>query len=152
MIEIPKYPTEETRLKAALETAKDLAAFDPHLGDPLEIARDIAEHCTRGDGYEMARQLEIYCGWDCDMGIADVLDGHDGRLMKAHYDHLRAWRELHRVEPPFADGAAVWTRHGKGVVLKVCPSRPMSYRVRVGEREEARVLQLWWDDVKGVES
>lgn len=79
MIQIPKHPNEETRMAAARETAKLLIEEAEVEGDADEIAADIAKHCRFGDGFQMAKDLER-AHWDCDMRIAEVLDGHSLRL------------------------------------------------------------------------
>ena len=98
MIPIPKHPNDETRLVAARTTAKALIEDAEVEGDVEEIAADVAKYCRYGDGYQMAKDLER-ARWDCDMRIAEVLDGHSHTVSRAHEEFLAGFQQEHGIEP-----------------------------------------------------
>ena len=152
MIKIPKAPNEESRLAAAKETAEALIEEAGVEGDIEDIAADVAKHCRYGDGYQMAKDLER-AHWDCDMRIAEVLDGHSRRLDRAHEQFLARFQQEHNIQPTLPIGAAVKTRHGMGIVDRIYEHRPMTYAVKLDGDEKAepptnRRTLLYFDEVE----
>lgn len=152
MIQIPKHPNEETRLAAARMTAELLIEEAGVEGDVEEIAADVAKHCRYGDGFQMAKDLER-AHWDCDMRIAEVLDGHSHRLDRAHEEFLVAFQKEHGIEPPLPVGTAVKTKRGNGIIDRIYEHRPMTYAIKMDEDEKAapptnRRTLLYFDEVE----
>lgn len=142
MIQIPKHPNEETRLIAARKTAKDLISDAGVEGDVEEIAADVAKHCRYGDGFQMAKDLER-AHWDCDMRIAEVLDGHSQNVDRAHEEFLAAFQKEHGIEPPLPIGTAVRTRRGTGIIDRIYEHRPMTYAIKMDDDAQAEAPTNW---------
>lgn len=123
-------------------------------GDIDDIAKDVAAHCRYGDGYQMAKDLER-AFWDCDMRIAEVLEGHSYRLDKAHEQFLTRFQQEHGVQPPFPIGTAVKTRRGTGIIDRIYEYRAMTYAVKMDDDEKAesptnRRSLFYFDEVEAV--
>ncbi len=152
MIKIPKHASDETRLIAARVIAVALKEDAEVDGDIEEIAADVAKHCRYGDGYQMARDLER-AHWDCDMRIAEVLDGYSREIDKVHEEYLRTFAKENAIEPPLPVGAKVKTSRGTGVIDSVFVYRPLSYTVKMDGDAQAeaptnRRSIHWFDDVE----
>ena len=151
---IPKHPSDETQLVAARVTAQALIDDAGVEGDLEELATDVAKHCRYGDGYQMAKDLER-AQWECDMRIAEVLDGHPFQVDRAHEAFLAKFQQAHGIQPPFPIGAAVKTRRGPGVIDRIYEHRPLTYAIKMdddaqGDPSNSRRTLLYFDEVEAV--
>ncbi len=135
----PKTATKEMR-RAAAERIIDRLGRSGHLTE-AERAPSVDDLAAVGerhmDGYQIAKRLDER-GWDCDLQMADELDGFvhelDAELRKAE----RAWFERVRPAPPFPDGTRVAFGRGEtGVIDRVSAHDPAKYAIKVDGDAEA---------------
>lgn len=104
------------------------------LGDAAEIANDIAKVWRSGmDGYQLAKALDERCYWDCDLSLAEDLDGF-GRLVDAEIKKAQqAWSERNNIQPAYADGDRVkylWGREPYiGRIAEICAYEVATYLI-----------------------
>lgn len=156
MISIPKYANEETRMRAARIIALQLIGEAGVEGDLGEVAADIAKHCKYGDGFQMAKDLER-AGWDCNLEIAEVLDGFGSVIDREHNKYLAQYAKDHSIEEPFPVGSLVNTCRGSGTITAIYEHRPLSYLVKIDGDARAEPptnarLILWFDEVTVINS
>ena len=104
------------------------------IGDGDEAVEDIlwvTRHNRQMDGYEIARDLERYKHWSCDMGIAETLDGFLSACCHELDAAVMQWANENPMEPPVAAGVLVQTPRGEGTIEEVSPYPPLSYLVLV---------------------
>lgn len=91
--------------------------------------------------------------WDCDIRMAEALDGHSYNLSRAHEQFLAIFQKDHNIQPPLPVGAAVKTRHGTGIIDQIYERRPMTYTIKMDSDVEAdehtnRRTLLYFDEVE----
>jgi hypothetical protein len=149
---IPKTANDEARLEAARIIAQRLID-EANVTDDLEvIAKDIAEHCRYGDGFQMAKDLES-AYWSCDTAMVEVLDDYSYQIEKAHEKYLKQYAIDNAIEPPLPVGARVKVSAGTGVITSIYEYRPLSYTVKMDGDEKAepptnRRSIIWFDQVE----
>lgn len=117
----PTRLTDEMRLAAALETAKEVKrdCFDLREEDTNELAVQIASQARHAhmDGYELAKQLDSRCGWSPDTVMVEALDNWSSNARRELEKAQKAWRDETNPQPAFNVGDRVKTNRGKtGVV------------------------------------
>jgi hypothetical protein len=115
MDERPKMLTTEMRLSAAKSVVIDLVRQE-HIEekDAEQSIKDIAKHAySHIDGYELAKKLDSYCGWDCNLEIAEALDGFSSYARSEIETAEKAWAERVNPMPPLPIGARVRLPHGE---------------------------------------
>jgi hypothetical protein len=143
----PRVPTDEMRRRVALQIAARLKDCGP----PDEVAADIirvTRHGWHQDGYQLARDLDRTCSWECDLGVAEELDNFSG-LCDLELDvAVRQWAVENPMEPPFPIGSLVKTpSQGVGTIVGVCQYSPASYRVRTPGLNEKSAWIIPFEDV-----
>lgn len=104
----PKY-SNEIALAAAKKLAAELAKEDLIESGTVEAsAQDIAKYARPyADGYEIARELEKFAWWECDLQIAETLDGWSS-IVRSHIEAAeKEWAERNNIQPPFPCGTRV---------------------------------------------
>lgn len=128
--------TSDMRLQAATELVEHMIKSGVIPDDDREIcAQDIAK-ATRYesyDGYKIARELENLHHWECDMQIAEELEGFSRLLDRIYSAAERQWDTENPRGPKFTDGTTVIWRGKPATVHGVYEHRPQCYRVRQGE-------------------
>jgi hypothetical protein len=136
----PKTATKEMHL-AASERTVDLLIKNHHL---TQAERDgsiesLAKACARHlDGYQLAKRLDDWHHWDCNLAMAEDLDNFsrylDDELRKAEL----AWFERTNPVPPFATGARIaFGRNKTGTIDGIYEYGPAKYSVKVDGDPEA---------------
>lgn len=112
----PTRLTDEMRLAAALETAKDVQrdCYDFRQDDVGEIAQNIASVARHAhmDGYELARALDDRCGWSPDSSVVEALDNWSSNARIELEKAQKAWREATNPQPDFKVGDRVKLKDG----------------------------------------
>jgi hypothetical protein len=140
------------KLFAAVRTATELAASGLiEMNMVEESAADIAKVASRHqDGYQIARALEDRCGWDCDLPIAEGLDGFGGLLDEEIRKACVSWVKDNDVQPPFPVGTRVSARWGgdiiTGTIGEIYAYGPAQYCIkRDGEKASSRAIANFED-------
>lgn len=112
----PTRLTDEMRLAAALETAKDLQrdCHDFRGEDINELAKQIASeaHHEHMDGYELAKRLDDHCYWQPDTMMVEALDNWSSNARRELDRAQKAWREATNPQPAFKVGDRVKLKDG----------------------------------------
>ena len=126
--------TKEMVLEAAKEIAEKLD------GD----SETIADHYRHPmDGYELARELDRYAGWDLTMPDVEELDCLSSIVSDLHRKAEKKWVEENDIQPPLPIG----TRIKQGVIDSVCNHSAARYRVKEnGCTETGRFLLIRFED------
>lgn len=131
----PTKLTKEMMMQAAREVAARLAKSGAMSGEDKEsLAEDIVSVAYPYiDGYELARKLEDWCGWHCDMQVAEVLDEFQFRAEQQHERAEKEWAERNNVQPPLPVGSRVKARWGRdeftGTITEICRNTAAKYVV-----------------------
>lgn len=104
------------------------------------------------DGYHLAKKLDSYANWDCDLIMAEELDGFSALLSSALKDAQREWVKRCVITPPFPVGTAVIARWGgediKGTIDEIPENGLAEYYVkRDGELGSTRAV-VRFEDVR----
>ncbi len=111
----PKF-TGEIALRAALATADDLIR-DGHVG--ATEREDAAEQIVNAalgpyaDGYSLAKHLDDTCYWDCNLEIANCLDGFSSHATAELRLAEKAWAERNWIIAPLPKGSRVKLKSGE---------------------------------------
>lgn len=127
--------TKEMRRQAACVIAARMIKLGL-IDDENESIEDIVEatqYAAFDDGYKIAKRLEDRHHWDCDMALAEELDGFSGELEKIHEAAEKQWAAENPHEPAFPAGAVVMWRGEPATVHGIYEYRPQCYRIRRGE-------------------
>lgn len=138
MSERPRRLTVEMRDRVARKVADALEARG--LTDSaVEAASDIAMHGDlHKDGYEIARDLERYCYWDCSLEIAEELNSFGDHAMGEIEAAEKAWFEADNPSPPLPIGARIKLRNGDaGEITGIYEYGTAKYLVKVDDDPHA---------------
>ena len=103
------------------------------------------------DGYELARALEDFHGWD---GITaedvETFDGLTSVINCALSDARKAWAEAYNIQPPHPIGSRLITAHGRhGVIVALYEREAATYEVKEdGCTWLGRTLLVKFEDAK----
>lgn len=132
---IPTRPKESDAAViryAAEQLAESLADEMPDC-DQADLQADLEQalRYERYDGYQLAKYLERYHGWDIDSHIVSCLDGW--HVHSAYQQFQRDWVKAYDVRPKLALGAAVTYQGVDGTIVRIdestgnyivsCPSK-----------------------------
>ena len=128
--------TKEMVFEAANEIAAKLD------GD----AETIAKHYRHPmDGYELARELDRYAGWDLTMPDVEELDCMSSIVSDLHRKAEKKWVDENDIQPPLPVG----TRITQGVIDSVCDQSAARYRVKEnGCTQAGRFLLIRFEDAR----
>lgn len=126
--------TKEMVIEAAKKIAEKLE------GD----AEAIAKHYRHPmDGYELARELDRYEGWDLTMPDVEELDCLSSIVSDLHRQAEKKWVRENDIQPPLPIG----TRIEHGVIHSVCDYSAAKYRVKEdGCTQDGRFLLIRFED------
>lgn len=136
----PKTATREMKHAAAERTVDSLISHG-HLA-PAERADSIESLAKVGerymDGYQIAKRLDDWSHWDCDLEMAEDLDSFPGHLDDELRKAEQAWFDRTQPQPPFPVGARIaFGRDSVGVIDSVYDHGPAKYAVKVDGDGEA---------------
>lgn len=123
-----------------------------------DAIRDIARHGARyphSDGYGLAKMLDEREGWDCNLDIAETLDGWSAACSEVIVQAQREWVAQHNIQPPLPVGSRVIARWGRedhpGTIDEVYAYGIAQYCVkRDGETTTSRMV-VNFEDVRAME-
>jgi hypothetical protein len=127
----PRTLTPEMRERIALQLADELVEqkfIDAE--DKQSSARDIAQQAggPYQDGYQIAKRLDTYCGWDCNLEIAQVLDAWSSYAYDEIKAAIKTWAEANNIQPPFPPGTHVrFAGNQTGIIDKIYEYGVASY-------------------------
>ena len=126
--------TDEMILKAAARIAEKLD------GDAATIAEHYRPYM---DGYELARALDRYAGWDLTMSDVEELDCMDSIVGQLQREAEKKWFEENNIQPPLPIGTVIT----KGVITGLCEHSPGKYLVKEnGCTQDGRHLLVNYED------
>jgi hypothetical protein len=97
-------------------------------------------HSRHLDGYQIAKRLDDGRGWDCDLQMAEDLDGLSYEIDRAIATAEKEWFERTKPQPPFPVGAQVAFGSGRattGTIDGIYEHGPAKYAVKVDGDAEA---------------
>lgn len=115
-----------------------------------ELADAIAKHGGRHmDGYQLAKRLDDH-GWDCDLPMAEALDGWWSSINREIDKAQKAWAERNDIQPPLPVGTRVTTNCGeKGTIDAIYTYGAAQYCVAIdGETRSGARLIVNFEDVR----
>ncbi len=110
-------------------------------GDAELYAKDIATHGnTWSDGYELAKALDDYCHWDCNLTIAEALDNFSHYASNEVAQAEKEWVERCSIQPPIPLGTRVKLLRGgeTGTLDEVYTHGAAKYCVKIDGDPEAK--------------
>lgn len=132
--ERPRRLTAEMKMVVAIKTATQLAhdGLIP-AGEIDSHASDIAKHGeSYMDGYKLAKNLDSYCHWDCDMEMAEALDNFQFNAESEIEAAEKEWFKLTNPQPPLEIGTKVTLKRGEtGVIDGIYEYGPAKYTIKV---------------------
>lgn len=118
-------------------------------GDPEQAADDIANEWHWGiDGYQLAKDLDIGCGWSISTQDVEDLDNITSVVQDAEEQARKAWVAEWGIKPALAIG----TRIAEGVIVGIDKYDAARYDVKEnGCTVEGRFLLIKFEHAKAVE-
>ena len=125
------------------QAAQKLAASS---GWDAEQVTDVAKHWrSHRNGYELAKELDTYCGWEIDVSDVEALDCIDSEVREIHRAACLAWAKEHDVQPPLPIG----TMTTRGEITGISTYDAAAYLIREnGETNESRRLIVRFEDAR----
>jgi hypothetical protein len=122
--------------------------------DADEYAADIARYGGRHmDGYELAKKLDDYCHWGCDLAMAEELDGFSSYARKEIEDAEKDWAERNAIKPPYPNGTRVSFQRGKiGSIDEVYAHGTAKYAIAEDGEESTSRWIVNFEDVTPIAS
>jgi hypothetical protein len=122
-------------------------------GHPVDqVAAEIAKHWhPMIDGYELAKALEQYEGWDIDAQDVEVLDLIDLKVIRrAEVAARNEWAKAWNIQPPHPIGTKVKTPYNTtGVIAGVYEHQGATYLVKEdGCKQDGRHILIKFEDVE----
>lgn len=122
-----------------------------------DAIRDIMQCAHNGiGGYELAKELDSRCRWDCDLEMATVLDNYSF-MARNHIDAAPwQWFEVEKPEPPAKPGdrvSFVWGREDHtGTIDSVFEHGAAQFAIKIDGDQAAdtssqRRAIVNWEDV-----
>ena len=107
-------------------------------------AETIASHYRHPmDGYQLARELDRYCGWEPTMSDVEELDCMSSIVGDLYRKAEKEWGAAYPMQPPFPVGAAI----KEGVIEGIYEHQPAYYRVKEnGCTRDKRWLLIRFED------
>ena len=135
-----KRPTIDKAM--ILAAAEQVAA---EIGDGADAETIADNYRPYMDGYELARQLDRYCGWDFTMSEVETLDTMTGIVMGLQRDAEKTWAAAYNIQPALQIGTTI----KQGVIAGVCEHSAAKYRVKEhGCDQKGRYLLINFEDAK----
>lgn len=155
----PRFSQEIARIAAEEIVAELINSGHVDEGQRDESVDDIAEHAkAHDDGYEIAKNLDAYAGWDCNFAMAEILDGFSWAASAAMADAQKQWAAETNQQPPFQVGTRVnFGRNECGEITGVYEYGAAQFLIKVdgdpladAPSESRRIVNF--EDVKALEA
>lgn len=134
--------------RPAINKAMILAAAEQvaaEIGDGADAETIASNYWPYMDGYELARQLDLYCGWDFTMREVEALDEMTGIVMRLQREAEKAWATAYNIQPSLPTGTTI----KQGVIAGVCEHSVAKYRVKEhGCEQKGRFLLINFEDAE----
>lgn len=134
--------------RPAINKAMILAAAEQvaaEIGDGADAETIASNYRPYMDGYELARQLDRYCGWDFTMREVEALDEMTGIVMRLQREAEKAWATAYNIQPSLPTGTTI----KQGVIAGVCEHSAAKYRVKEhGCGQKGRFLLINFEDAE----
>lgn len=130
----PTKLTDEMSKRAAQKVAAALCEAGCIVDSELSgCADDIATQATRyGDGYSLAKNLDDYCGWDCNFEMAEILNNFSHYASEEIAAAEKQWFAEHAPQPQFSSGTRIKIKSGEhGVVDGIYEYGHAKYLVKI---------------------
>jgi len=138
------------RKQAAMALVDDLVKKGLLDDRDLDDAADDIVKATKWDmydGYKIARELERFAHWDCDMAIAEAMESFSGLLQGLFDAAEKKWAAENPCEPSFNIGATVRWRGAAAVVHGISKYRPQCYEVTQGVMRQCSYFVVPFEEV-----
>lgn len=115
--------------RPAINKAMILAAAEQvaaEIGDGAGSETIASNYRPYMDGYELARQLDRYCGWGFTMREVEVLDEMTDIVMRLQREAEKEWATAYNIQPSLPSGTTI----KQGVIAGVCEHSAAKYRVK----------------------
>ena len=121
MSETERPTRNDPRVKAYVieHLAKDCADWEGADGEGQEWSRALARCNLNGNGYDIAKDLDRYCGVMPDAELVEILDGAQSYAWTAHDELIKAWVAENGITPPLDVGARIAWRDKVGVISRI---------------------------------
>lgn len=138
--------TDEMIRAAILEVAPSVAGSDASEIEIENVADSIGRvYRHHMDGYELAKALDKWEGWDTTREDCDELDRIDMLVDRRQREAEKAWFAANPVEPPHPVGTTIT----RGVITGVYGHQPAYYLVKEhGCTQEGRSLLIRFEDAR----
>lgn len=153
-MERPTQATQEIKLAAAHEIVAELIKITAIGAEEKdEAAKQLASVFPWGDGYEIAKELDQRHSWDCDMEMAEVLDGY-GSTVRRLIDKAQAqWVAENNIQPPLPTPSRAIYQGKTGTVTGVYEYGPAKYLFKedgdpLADTEAQRRIIVNFEDVE----
>lgn len=125
------------------QAAQSLAAEN---GWDAEQVADVAKHWrSYMNGYELAKELDTYCGWEINVSDVEALDCIGSEVLEIHRAACMAWAKENDVQPPLPIG----TMTTRGEITGISTHYAAAYMIReTGETNECRRLIVRFEDAR----
>lgn len=136
----PKFSPDIARAAAA-EIVDDLIRNHLLEADQRDDSTaDLAEHGRQhGGGYEIAKTLDTYAYWDCDLQMAEVLDGFGSACSNLIRAAEKEWFARTSPQPPYPMGTRVKLARGDiGTIDGIYDHGSAQYLVKVDGDKDAK--------------
>lgn len=135
-----KRPTIDKAM--ILAAAEQVAA---EIGDGADAETIADNYRPYMDGYELARQLDRYCGLDFTMSEVETLDTMTGIVMQLQREAEKTWAAAYNIQPKLPIGTTI----KQGVIAGVCERSAAKYRVKEhGCEQKGRFLLINFEDAE----
>lgn len=125
-------------LKAAQSICEELDGAD---------AQSLADAYGQGytTGFELAKELERWHGWDIELMTIEVLDSMDFEVGQEHEKVCKVWFEENNIQPPLPIGTAIQ----EGAITGICEHSVARYLVKEnGCAQDGRWLLIKFENAK----
>jgi hypothetical protein len=112
-------------------------------GDVEDIVDQFRPHM---DSYQLAKDLESYCGWDISRDDIDVLDGVPHNVEIELKKAQVAWVEANNILPPYPNGTHVRcpSRNATGVIDGIYEYSPATYYIKPDGQDDEKTNHCRW--------
>lgn len=157
-------PARPTRLTAEMKQ-RAAAAVVTNLISEGHLDESERDHAIRSiarygqafmDGYHLARELDRYGGWDCNLDMAETLDGWSAACDEEIKAAQKEWAEANNIQPPFPVGARVVARWGgedhPGTIENISTYDVARYGVKRDGETGNWLMVVNFEDVRALEA
>lgn len=140
----------QRRPEVSQETIREAAEIvAQQLGNPAGDYHIAEKYAYGMDGFELAKDLDRYCGWNISAANVETLDGMEGEVDTIHKKVCEQWVIDNDIQPPLPVGAEI----KEGVIAGIYEHDPATYQVKLhGCTEEGRHRLIKFEDAVATRS